>query len=303
MVLSGAEISRLVSAFPEPMISGFNEKNVRGSSYDLTVGSEYYLGDEAELSNQPLSGIKLEPLQTFTIPAHGICYVLCSEGLFLPGDITAKVSLRMKCIYGGLILPAQPPFDPGYKGKVIVMVHNLSSADFPLKQGDRVATIEFLRVLNPASSAPHQPGVIDLKSQLTRRTSSSLSKINAVAEKALSKVNYFITAAVTVVPIFFAVITALPAVNYYNTLNDKIVDYKGWAEELKTENKEQEKKISDLESNLKRQQSTIDEYVRIVKEQGLQVARFGKAVSQIESTAPEEAKVTPERPSMGVSSN
>ncbi|MHB2241315.1 dCTP deaminase domain-containing protein [Pseudomonas monsensis] len=264
MILSGQEISRISNVKSNPMIVGFNSSNVRGSSYDLTVGGEYYLGGDGGDKKLPLSVCRLFPGQAFIIPAHGICYILCEEKLILPVDVTAKVCLRMKCIYGGLILPAQPPFDPGYSGKVIIMVHNLSSSEYSIRQGERVATIEFSQVYKPMPKAPNQIGVRDLQSQLTTRMVSSLSGINDMAESAKKKVDNIYVIFVA----FISILVALPLMTFYTVLNDRISDYKSRAEDQYKVNEEQNKTILALQDALRKQEKVLGDYTSSLKEQG-----------------------------------
>jgi deoxycytidine triphosphate deaminase len=247
MILSGQEIkNRSQLPMLQRLISPFIERNVRRSSYDLTVGDEYYCGGAGMSTTAPLATHRLATSQLFSIPAHGICYILCGENIDLPINLTAKVSLRMKHIFGGLILTSQPPFDPGYCGKVIVMLHNLSSADFALKQGERIATIEFSQVFNPLLTVAAHHGVVNLSSELTQRVSSSLVQIYDEAKSAKAKVDLFINHLIGFASLLVA-IAAIPSILSSLSLKDQISDQKIRLDELDKVVKEQKGLIETLQ--------------------------------------------------------
>ena len=177
MILANLEIQALcVGSTQNDLIHPFYPENLRRSSYDLTVGDEYYIEqDDAALT---VSTQRLKAKQSFRIPPHAVCFILAAEHICLPDTLTAKVSLRMTHIYAGMVLTSQPPFDPGYQGRVVVMLYNLSSQAYPLKAGDRLATIEFSRLgATPSPGTTHRR-VNGLEEQLIGPVASSLAWIS-----------------------------------------------------------------------------------------------------------------------------
>jgi deoxycytidine triphosphate deaminase len=228
MILSRVQIAGLClpNQNSAPLVTDFNDENLRGSSYDLTVGDEYYIGKQS--SANALHTERLKTAQTFSIPPHAVCFILATESINLPSDITAKVSLRMTHIYAGLVLAAQPPLDPNYEGKVILLLHNLSSEAVHVKNGERIATIEFMRVENPvantsATSSPQQRKVKDLESQLTKPIISSLSKVSHQAKSAVRQVKLLASSFVTIIAILFALV-AIPSLGQFSSLSEKLKD-------------------------------------------------------------------------------
>ncbi|WP_084210033.1 dCTP deaminase [Ralstonia sp. A12] len=230
MILSNSEIQGLIGQ-QRPLIAPFISANVRLSSYDLTIGGEYYIS-----TNGKSSAIVTQQLlqnQSFTIPPHGICFILSEEDISLPNDITAKISLRMSLVYKGLVLTAQPPFDPGYSGKAVVMIHNLSSDAHHLKRGDRVATIEFIKVMNPSvpgSPATHR-SVTNVLGQLTTPVKSSLSEISAQAVSAQKRV-LWLSSQVIIFAALVVAILAVPGFYSYSTFADRLSDQKAKIDDL-----------------------------------------------------------------------
>lgn len=225
MILNDQDISDFVNS-PLPLIDPFDQESLRGASYDLLVGTEYWLSKYDPLSGGNLSTNQLSDGQSFGIPPHAICYILCKETINLPLDIAARVTLRMSFIYKGLMLAAQPPFDQGYNGKVIVMIHNLSNHSVFLTEGERIVTMEFFRLANPASpnikiSRSVKSVLQSLKSDVT----TSLQFLHKSINDTNSKVDSFTKLLGGFVTLIVAIITIINFLQYSN-LNSKISDQK-----------------------------------------------------------------------------
>lgn len=230
MTFTNDQIDSL-SKGPEQLIAPYNEANTRAGSYDLTIGDEYYIGssqDESVLDTRGLS-----EGQSFAIPPHAVCFILLTEAIKLPPDVTAKISLRMTHIYSGLVLTSQPPFDPGYSGNVIVMVHNFSASPVYLKHGERLATIEFTKLAtSPKKVKPHR-SVTTLKGQLTKPLVSSLSEIASMSKAAQDRVNWLSTQMLIFAALIVAVL-AVPGFFSYSGLVDRVNEQREEIRDLKT---------------------------------------------------------------------
>ena len=260
MILSSDEISK-ACATQTPLLSPFSSSSLRLSSYDLTIGDEFYSGSEI---SSLLQTQQLELGQSFTIAPHALCFIISEETIRLPATVTAKISLRMSLVYRGLVLTAQPPFDPGYCGKAVVMIHNLSSQAHHLKRGDRLATIEFTLVMGTAAVTHPKihRSVNNLRSQLLAPVSSSLAEISSATRSTQKRVAWLAGQAV----IFAALIVAVLAVpGFYS--------YTAFAERL-----------SD-------QKVRADELVRAIEEQKIQNMRLGERVELLEMQSAKDVKV------------
>ncbi|MBJ2213336.1 MULTISPECIES: dCTP deaminase domain-containing protein [Pseudomonas] len=269
MILHNLEIMRL-STGTFDLIRPYICENVRASSYDLTVGEEYYIGQCDNFSTFETQ--KLTPHQSITIPPHAICFILAAETIRLPANITARVSLRMSHIYAGMVLTAQPPFDPNYRGKVIIMLHNLSSSPYYLKSGDRVATIEFTRLVDDTTYKKEQKPVETLAKQLTKPLVSSLSEIASASKTTQDKVTQLSGQLLTFAALIVAIL-ALPSFFSYSTLSG-----------------EQSKQSDKIE----KMQNRIDEYQAQLKLDRVAINQLEERLAKIqeESTTREPASST-----------
>lgn len=222
------------------LISPFTIENLRGSSYDLTIGEEYYVGQD--ISGTKLTTEKLEPDQAFWIPPHAVCFILSAETLTLPDYMSAKVSLRMGYIYAGLVLTSQPPFDPGYTGRAIVLLHNLSSESICMRRGARVATIEFFK-LNAATTLGKKKGSVEsISKMLSRPLTSSLSEIADQSTETRRQVQFLIAQLLVFAALIVAVL-AVPGFLSFSGMMDRLNDQK-------TEIAEQKKQLQDYKDAL-----------------------------------------------------
>lgn len=254
MILPSQEIERLSKGQTHGLIHPFDEANLRASSYDLTVGEEYYIGEEGASST--LSTQLLKPRQSFTIPPHAVCFILAAESIHLPDDVTAKVSLRMTHIYAGMVLTSQPPFDPRYHGRVVVMLHNLSSVAFHLKCGERVATIEFMRVEETPHKSKAHRSVTTLEEQLPKPFVSSLTEIASMAKSSNKKVNW-LSGQMLIFSALIVAVLAVPGFFSYSSLLDRLGEQKGQLKEMsqtlegyKREQEQYRRTTSELEKRL-----------------------------------------------------
>jgi len=244
MLLPSHEIHLLSMGPCADLIRPFIVKNLRPSSYDLTIGDEYYIGDGANATK--LNTEKLDPEQAFWIPPHAVCFIISAEKLNIPRDISAKVSLRMSYIYAGLVLGAQPPFDPGYKGRAIVMLHNLSSQPVSMRRGQRLATIEFLKLESPTTAQiDSQNQVKTIAGLLERPLTSSLSEIAKQSSEAKSQVQSLIAQMLVFAALVVAIL-AIPGFLSTSDMRGNIADQDAKLKKYEETLRALEKRVDDL---------------------------------------------------------
>lgn len=179
MILNDFEINKL--ARTKKLIAPYASDNLRRASYDLTIGRDFCVFDDEDVGSFRSPIIQHSTLttgQSFEVPPNAVCFIACAEKILLPNDLCARVSLRMSYIYRGMVVASQPPFDPGYHGIVVVMLHNLSNLPLPLKQGDRFVTIEFTQTTGPFLATTHaSKNILNFNQPLNGRIVTSLQDL------------------------------------------------------------------------------------------------------------------------------
>ena len=234
-------------------IRPYIKDNLRGSSYDLTIGDEFYVGQD--FSGTKLSTEKLETAQAFWIPPHAVCFILSAEILELPNDISAKISLRMSYIYAGLVLTSQPPFDPGYKGRAIVMLHNLSSEPVSMRRGARVATIEFVKLTSETTMSKVHREVKSIAEQLERPLTSSLSDIASRSTAAQNQVQ-FLTGQMLMFAALIVAVLAVPSFFSFTSMLERLNEQKSEVSEQKKQLQEYKETLDAMKLRLDQQQDS-----------------------------------------------
>lgn len=124
----------------------FDRGRIRQACYELRCGDVYY---DVSKNNQRFlltkkDNLLLKPKQTLV--------VITMESLRLPADILGRI-LTKGVLFSIGILPVNTYADPGFSGRLGIVLHNLSNSYLKIAPGDPIAKIEFSRLLKPVTRA------------------------------------------------------------------------------------------------------------------------------------------------------
>jgi len=122
----------------------FDEKRIKQACYELRCGNIYYdpsTPNERKTVNEG-ENILLKPKQTLIIITH--------ESLRLPADILGRI-LTKGVLFSLGIVPMNTYADPGFSGKLGIVMSNISNNYIKLIPGSSIAKIEFSRLQAPVS--------------------------------------------------------------------------------------------------------------------------------------------------------
>lgn len=124
------------------LLRGTDLEMIKGASYDLRLGDEYYYGGKIQ---------KLSDKKPFlTIEPYDYAIVSCKETAWMPRDVIAKFGLSVGLFCQGIILSNGPQIDPGFRGTLFCLLFNTSNRAVHLKRGKHYATIEFNKLIGYA---------------------------------------------------------------------------------------------------------------------------------------------------------
>ncbi len=129
------------------MINPFDPEQVQGASYDFRVGEQGATTSSKKLVNIRETGYFLLQPGDF-----GVVTVL--EEIRLGPQYAARFGLRSKYARKGLIATTGPQIDPGYHGRLIIGVTNLTPKPVSLPYKDDFVSVEFHR-LDEATTKPY----------------------------------------------------------------------------------------------------------------------------------------------------
>jgi dCTP deaminase len=130
------------------VIEPFAEKQVQAATYDLRVGSQ-----GATTSTKKLVNLKEHGYLALQPGDFGV--VTCLETLKLGPQYAARFGLRSKYARKGLIATTGTQIDPGFRGRLILGLTNLTTKTVALSYEDDFVTVEFHR-LTEATTHPYE---------------------------------------------------------------------------------------------------------------------------------------------------
>lgn len=118
--------------------------NIKGASYDLSIGDEYYYSGKIKELTDKDPFILIEP--------YDYAIVTSKEIANMPRDVVGRFDLSVSLFCQGIILSNGPQVDPGFKGRLFCLLFNTSNALISLKRSQHYATLEFNKMIEPSES-------------------------------------------------------------------------------------------------------------------------------------------------------
>lgn len=129
------------------VIAPFADEQVQAATYDLRVGEQGITTTTKKKVNIKEAGyISLEP--------GDFCLLITLEEVHLGPQYAARFGLRSKYARKGIIATTGPQIDPGYRGRLIVGLTNLSPKAVSIPYKDDLLSVEFHR-LEEATMKPY----------------------------------------------------------------------------------------------------------------------------------------------------
>jgi deoxycytidine triphosphate deaminase len=136
------------------MIFPFSPGSLKPASYEVAVGNKaVYWDDKGEKKEL----VNLKNKEIIPLKRNSITFVDVDITFFLPYYIAARFNLTITHVHRGLLLGTGPLVDPGFCGKIMIPIHNLTNNDYEIESGEPLITVEFTK-LTPdelLESKPH----------------------------------------------------------------------------------------------------------------------------------------------------
>lgn len=134
------------------VIDPFESNQVQGATYDLRVGKQGATTSTKKIVNLEEDGYLLLKPGDFAI-------IVVLEKLRLSPQYVGRFGLRSKYARKGIIATTGPQIDPGYDGRLILGLTNLTPRAISLPYKDDLVSVEFHRLEKPRTkpySGPYQ---------------------------------------------------------------------------------------------------------------------------------------------------
>lgn len=149
-LLNSADIADYVAH--TGMIFPFDPSRLGPASYEMVLGGEYLYWDE---DGKKYSCKDIKDGEKLVLRQNSITYVSVRETFRIPNYIALRFNLRVKHVHRGLLLGTGPLIDPGFHGKLMIPIHNLTNNQYTIESGEDLISVEFTKVSpNPAWKIP-----------------------------------------------------------------------------------------------------------------------------------------------------
>ena len=123
------------------LIHPYNPEKMKSASYEANL-----LGPIFYWENGKKHEMELRDGSTFRFPKNSIAYASIDTTFRLPYYIALRFNLRINHVHRGILLGTGPLVDPGFHGKILIPLHNLTNNEYILTGGEGLIWIEFTKV-------------------------------------------------------------------------------------------------------------------------------------------------------------
>jgi dCTP deaminase len=149
-LLSYQEIKQAIAEGNIVIQPALLEDNIAPASVDLSLGEEAFRATDEQIQ-------KLEAGQFLRLEPGDITLVITRESIELNPSIAGQIGLRSYFTRKGLALLAGPQIDPGFRGKLHLVLVNLSPSENVIGYGEPFCTVEFHRLSVPTTKPYNRP--------------------------------------------------------------------------------------------------------------------------------------------------
>ncbi len=128
------------------MIYPFDIKLMKPASCEIEIGDKCIFWD----TKGQLNDLDLEAGDSFELDSNSIVFVNTKQYFRLPDYIAVRFNLRINHVHRGILLGTGPLVDPGFVGRLLIPLHNLTTNKYALRSGDPIAWVDFTKI------SPHE---------------------------------------------------------------------------------------------------------------------------------------------------
>lgn len=143
------------------MLHPFYPEKVKSGSYEAAIGGHCIWWDENGNRQEKLLS-EDEGKEQFLLKANSIAFVQVEPKFRLPDYIALRFNLKISHVHRGILLGTGPLIDPGFEGRLLIPLHNLTTNDYPLQFGKGLIWIEFTKMSALPGPGRDQPNDLGL---------------------------------------------------------------------------------------------------------------------------------------------
>lgn len=144
-LLNSGDVLRYATHGPvgKRLFEPFNPAGRKSASYEISfVGTAYWwLPDAVRMQVQELSADT-----AFEIPPNSIMFIRPEVTFHVPDYLALRFNLHIQLVHRGLLLGTGPLVDPGFQGRLLIPIHNLTDSSVRINGNDGFIWVEVTKV-------------------------------------------------------------------------------------------------------------------------------------------------------------
>jgi deoxycytidine triphosphate deaminase len=115
---------------------------LKSASYEVDFMGDLHLVHDSKSYEK----IEVRKGGDYHLPKNSISFLFLETTFRLPDYIAARFNLRIRHVHSGLLLGTGPLIDPGFAGRLLIPLHNLTSEDYLIRGDDGLIWVEFTKL-------------------------------------------------------------------------------------------------------------------------------------------------------------
>jgi deoxycytidine triphosphate deaminase len=137
-LLSAVEIRNYVRV--TGMIHPYDDDKLKAASYPAGMGGTFVRWENEKKIEEDVGS-----LAEIVLPPNSISFVQTNITFRLPHYVALRFNLQISHVHRGILLGTGPVVDPGFEGKLLIPLHNLTSTDYKIPVTEPLIWIEFTK--------------------------------------------------------------------------------------------------------------------------------------------------------------
>ncbi len=122
------------------MVHPYSDDDLKAASYQVRMGGEFIRWDGGKKLEQSVAAAG-----SITLPPNSISFVQTEVIFRLPHYVAMRFNLQISHVHRGILLGTGPVVDPGFQGRLLIPLHNLTSAPYTIPAKEPLIWVEFTK--------------------------------------------------------------------------------------------------------------------------------------------------------------
>lgn len=141
----------------------YYDDKLTGATYKIPLLGDIYYWEKNDKNESIKNHIILDEQsikeeKEIILKRNSITYIHISTTFRVPYYLVYRFNLTVSLAHKGLLLGTGPIIDPGFEGRIMIPIHNLTANNYTLKAGESLIRVEFTK-LSPISAFDKKNGI------------------------------------------------------------------------------------------------------------------------------------------------